>query len=91
MLPSDKEKDYIFIALIHYYSSRLVDRHLILFKSIVKSIKPNRPHIYSEQIRHQQTCKIKEFLNKWKLKMSAPNSKITVKKRPIPINKFTLG
>ena len=48
MLPSDKEKDYIFIALVHYFSSRLVDRHPILFQSIVNSIKPNRPHQFQQ-------------------------------------------
>ena len=48
MIPSDKEKDYIFIALIYYYSYRLVERHPILFKSIAKCMKPNRPHQFQQ-------------------------------------------
>ena len=48
MIPSDEEKDYVFIALIHYFSSRLVHRHPNLFKSIAKSIKPNRPHQFQQ-------------------------------------------
>ena len=48
MIPSDEEKDYVFIALIYYFSSRLVHRHPDLFKSITKCIKPNRPHKFQQ-------------------------------------------
>ena len=41
---SDKEKDYVFINLVHYFASRLVKRHPLIYKSIASSIRPNKPH-----------------------------------------------
>ena len=48
MLPSAKEKDYIFRALVHFYSYRLVERHPELFKSISNFIKPSKPHQFQQ-------------------------------------------
>ena len=45
---SEKERDYIFIALVYFFSSRLVERHPILFNSIAKYIKESRPHQFQE-------------------------------------------
>ena len=45
---SEKERDYIFIALVHFFSSRLVVRHPILYKSIAKYIKEARSHQFQE-------------------------------------------
>ena len=50
MVPSDKEKDYIFMALIKYLSYRLVSRHPHLFKSVNKCIKPNRAHQFQHEM-----------------------------------------
>ena len=47
-VPSDKEKDYIFSGLVHYFSHRLVERHPLVFQSIAKCIKPCRPHQFQE-------------------------------------------
>ena len=44
MIPSMKEKDYIFINLVHYFTSRLVKRHPMIFKSIANCVRPNKPH-----------------------------------------------
>ena len=60
MLPSNKEKDYIFIALVHYFSQRLVDRHPLLFKDIVQCVKPNKPH----QFQQAMDTKSQEFTGK---------------------------
>jgi hypothetical protein len=43
-IPSGKEKDYLFIGLVHYYSSRLVERHPNVFKSINSSVTINHSH-----------------------------------------------
>jgi hypothetical protein len=48
LIPSEKEKDYIFIALIDYFSYRLVQRHPLLFKSISGCIKQSRPHQFQK-------------------------------------------
>ena len=56
-VPSDKEKDYIFSALVHYFSHRLVERHPLLYKSIAKSVRPCRPH----QFHREMSEKSKEF------------------------------
>ena len=48
MVPSDEEKSYIFRSLISYYSHRLVQRHPQLFKSVNRSIRPNRPHQFQK-------------------------------------------
>ena len=45
---SEKERDYIFIALVHFFSSRLVVRHPILYKSIAKYIKEAKSHQFQE-------------------------------------------
>ena len=45
---TDKEKDYVFRSLISYYSYRLVQRHPLLFQSIDRCIKPNRPHQFQD-------------------------------------------
>ena len=44
MVPSEDEKDYILMSLVHYFAYRLVQRHPNLFKTISTSIKQNRPH-----------------------------------------------
>ena len=48
MVPSNLEKDYIFISLIYYFSYRLLQRHPDLFKSISSSIRQNKPHQFQE-------------------------------------------
>ena len=48
MVPSDKEKDYLFMALVDYFSYRLVQRHPAIFQSIARCIRPNRPHQFQE-------------------------------------------
>ena len=48
MIPTKKEKDYVFRSLISYFSYRLVQRHPKMYKSINKSIRPNRVHQYQE-------------------------------------------
>ena len=45
---SDKEREYVFMALVSFFSSRLVERHPILFKSIANHIKESRPHQFQE-------------------------------------------
>ena len=45
---SEKERDYIFMALVYFFSSRLVARHPVLYKSITKYIKEARPHQFQE-------------------------------------------
>ena len=47
-LPSEKEKDYIFMALVNYFSYRLVQRHPSLFQSIAGCIKQSRPHQFQD-------------------------------------------
>ena len=48
MIPTKKEKDYVFRNLISYFSYRLVQRHPKMYKSINKSIRPNRVHQYQK-------------------------------------------
>ena len=48
MVPSEKEKDYIFRALVSYFSYRLVTRHPMLFKSLAGCIKPNICHQFQQ-------------------------------------------
>ena len=50
MVPSDKEKDYVFQGLIHYFSYRLVKRHPALFKSLSSCIQPNKPHQFQNAV-----------------------------------------
>ena len=38
-VPSEKEKDYLFSSLVHYYTFRLVSRHPLVFKAINSCIK----------------------------------------------------
>ena len=47
-VPNDKEKDYVFLSLVRYFSHRLVQRHPLLFKSIALCIKPNKPHQFQD-------------------------------------------
>ena len=47
-VPSQPEMDYVFLGLIHYYSSRLVSRHPEIFKSINSSIELNHPHQFED-------------------------------------------
>ena len=47
-LPSENEKDYIFMALVNYFSYRLVQRHPSLFHSIAGCIKQSRPHQFQD-------------------------------------------
>ena len=56
-IPSDNEKNYVFIGLVHYYSSRLVERHPKVFKSINSSLTINHPH----QFEAAMTKKSDEF------------------------------
>ena len=49
-LPSDKEKDYIFVGLVHYFAFRLVSRHPNVFKSINASINVNHPHQFEASV-----------------------------------------
>ena len=48
MVPSTPEKEYVFIALVRYFSYRLVQRHPDLFKAISNCIKQNKPHQFQE-------------------------------------------
>ena len=57
MLPSEKEKDYIFGALVYFYSYRLVQRHPTMFQSISKYIRQYRCH----QFQQEMDGKSKEF------------------------------
>ena len=50
MVPSEKEKDYIFMAMVHYFSYRLVERHPVLFKSLNRCIKSNRSHQFQQEM-----------------------------------------
>ena len=43
-VPTHREKDYVFQSMISYFSHRLVVRHPLMYKSLVHSIKPNKPH-----------------------------------------------
>ena len=56
-IPSRLEKDYIFQNLVHYYSSRLVERHPEMFKSIKPHIKSHKQHQFYEEM----TKKSEEF------------------------------
>ena len=47
-VPNEKEKDYVFLSLVRYYSHRLVQRHPLLFESIALCVKPNRPHQFQD-------------------------------------------
>lgn len=47
-VPSEKEKNYIFRSLVHYFSYRLVQRHPNLFKSIAKHVSQAKPHQFQE-------------------------------------------
>ena len=47
-VPTDKEKDYVFLSLVSFFSHRLVERHPVLFESIARCIKPNRPHQFQD-------------------------------------------
>ena len=47
-IPSETEKDYIFIALVHFFTYRLLQRHPLLFKSLATCIKEFRPHQFQE-------------------------------------------
>ena len=57
MLPSTKEKDYVFRALVFFYSYRLVQRHPEIFKSIANCIKPCKAH----QFQQAMDSKSEEF------------------------------
>ena len=57
MVPSEKELDYVFRALVAYYSHRLVSRHPTLFKSLAGCIRPNVAHHFQEAM----DSKSKEF------------------------------
>ena len=57
MVPTEKEKNYVFRALISYYSYRLVQRHPLLYQSIVRCIKPSKPH----QFQQAMDSRSKEF------------------------------
>ena len=50
MIPSDKEKDYIFRTLVSHYAYRLKERYPLLFKSLNSSIKPNVPHQFQSEM-----------------------------------------
>ena len=52
-VPSSDEKDYIFLGLVHYYSSCLVSRHPEVFKSINSSIKVNYPHQFEDSMSNK--------------------------------------
>ena len=52
---SDKEKDFIFSALVFYFSHRLVERHPMVFKSLAKSARPHRPHQFQEEMSESST------------------------------------
>ena len=55
VVASDKEKNYIFRALIRYFAYRLVTRHPMLFKSMVGCIKPNVPHQFQQAMDAKTT------------------------------------
>ena len=57
MVPTDKEKDYVFRCLISHFSYCLVQRYPLLFRSLNNCIKPNRPHQYQQAM----DAKSKEF------------------------------
>ena len=47
-VPSQLEKEYIFQSLVHYYSSRVVERYPLMFKAIKPHIKASKPHQFQE-------------------------------------------
>ena len=55
MLPTEPEKGYIFKSLVAYYSSRLVNRHPNVFKSINQCIKPNQPHQFQDEMNRESS------------------------------------
>ena len=55
MVASEKEKDYVFRALIAYYAHRLVTRHPMMFKAIAGCIKPNIPHQFQQAMNTKTT------------------------------------
>ena len=57
MVPTDKEKDYVFKSLVHHYSHRLVVRHPLVFKSLASCVKQSKPH----QFQHAMDRKSEEF------------------------------
>ena len=50
LIVNDKEKDYVFLDLVHYYSDRLVKRHPKLFNSILRLVKDYRPHQFQKEM-----------------------------------------
>ena len=60
MVPTDKEKDYVFQSLVHYFSYRLLQRHPELFKSLSSAIDINQPH----QFQKEMDSKSREFTGK---------------------------
>ena len=60
MVPTEKELDYVFQSMVHYFSYRLLQRHPNLFKTIATAIKENQPH----QFQNEMDGKSKEFTGK---------------------------
>ena len=48
LIPSENEKTYVFVSMIHYFSYRLVQRHPALFKSLASCIKQSKPHQFQK-------------------------------------------
>ena len=47
-VPTNDEKNYVFKSLVSFFSYRLVQRHPILYESIARCIKPNKPHQFQD-------------------------------------------
>ena len=55
MIPSEEEKDYVFINLVSYFSYRLIQRHPQIYKSIASSIRPNKPHQFQSAMNRRSS------------------------------------
>ena len=55
MVASKAELDYVFGSLVAHYSSRLVQRHPEIFKSLNSSIRQSKPHQFSKEMELKST------------------------------------
>ena len=50
-IPSVKELDYVLVAMIHNFSSKLIRRHPKMFSSIASKIKEYNPHQFFDEMQ----------------------------------------
>ena len=69
MIPSQAEKDYVFGSLVAYFTSRLVERHPKVFKSLNQYIKPYKPHQFQQEMSRKSDEYTGEIFTKSESKM----------------------